>query len=322
MKCSGCSQDFCFDHIAEHRNELSEQLGQCEDQFNEVKIKIEEQKTEPQKNELMKKLDKWEIESIEKIRQMANEIRHELSSCIVEFITDLSLKFQQLTEQIIQCRKANDFSDVEIKFFNEELKRLKDILDNPSDFKIEQDSTTFINKIRLTRKGKSRARFEIVKIKRVIFGDIGTSPLYVLSTIFYYQPSEAQCIGAVSLIVWSLIVAVSIKYGIFILMADNHGECGTFALCGLLTSENSLLSPKTKKMIIVLSLLAGSLLLGDGALTPAVAVLSAVEGVAVEAPKLHNWIVPITVVILVLLFLAQRWGTSKIGVMFGPIMCL
>ncbi|CAF3508776.1 unnamed protein product, partial [Rotaria sp. Silwood2] len=165
MKCSGCSQDFCFDHIAEHRNELSEQLGQCEDQFNEVKIKIEEQKTEPQKNELMKKLDKWEIESIEKIRQMANEIRHELSSCIVEFITDLSLKFQQLTEQIIQCRKANDFSDVEIKFFNEELKRLKDILDNPSDFTIEQDSTTFINKIRLTRKGKSRARFEIVKIK-------------------------------------------------------------------------------------------------------------------------------------------------------------
>ncbi|CAF2519706.1 unnamed protein product [Rotaria sp. Silwood2] len=156
----------------------------------------------------------------------------------------------------------------------------------------------------------------------VIFGDIGTSPLYVLSTIFYYQPSEAQCIGAVSLIVWSLIVAVSIKYGIFILMADNHGECGTFALCGLLTSENSLLSPKTKKMIIVLSLLAGSLLLGDGALTPAVSVLSAVEGVAVEAPKLHNWIVPITVVILVLLFLAQRWGTSKIGVMFGPIMCL
>ncbi|CAF3088143.1 unnamed protein product [Rotaria sp. Silwood2] len=75
-------------------------------------------------------------------------------------------------------------------------------------------------------------------------------------------------------------------------------------------------------MIIVLSLLAGSLLLGDGALTPAVSVLSAVEGVAVEAPKLHNWIVPITVAILVLLFLAQRWGTSKIGVMFGPIMCL
>ncbi|CAF2581158.1 unnamed protein product [Rotaria sp. Silwood2] len=156
----------------------------------------------------------------------------------------------------------------------------------------------------------------------VIFGDIGTSPLYVLSTIFDFQPSEAQCIGAVSLIIWSLIVAVSIKYGIFILMADNFGEGGTFALCGLLTSEKSFLGPRMKKVIIVVSLLAGSLLLGDGALTPAVSVLSAVEGLAVEAPKLQRWIVPITVIILILLFVAQRWGTSKIGVTFGPIMCL
>ncbi|CAF5132832.1 unnamed protein product, partial [Rotaria sp. Silwood1] len=138
--------------MSEHHNELSEQLGQCEDQFNAVKIKIEQQKTEPQKNELMKQIDKWEIESIEKIRQIANEIRHELSLCIIKFASNLDLKLKQLTEQIIQCRKNDDFIDTDVQFFNEELECLKDTLSNPSDIKLEQDSTTFIKKIRLTRK--------------------------------------------------------------------------------------------------------------------------------------------------------------------------
>jgi len=156
----------------------------------------------------------------------------------------------------------------------------------------------------------------------VIFGDIGTSPLYVINTVFTDPPSEADCIGVLSLIIWNLIIVVSIKYGIFILMADNHGEGGTFALCGLLTGEKIQLSSRTKKGITILALAAASLLLGDGALTPAVSILSAIEGVAVEAPDLQNWIVPITVVIILLLFLAQRWGTSKIGITFGPIMLL
>ncbi len=156
----------------------------------------------------------------------------------------------------------------------------------------------------------------------IIFGDIGTSPLYVISTIFDSQPSENQCIGAVSLIIWYLIILVSIKYGIFILMADNYGEGGTFALCALLTGENSQLSRRAKIGITIVALAAASLLIGDGALTPAVSVLSAVEGLAVEAPNLRVWIVPITVIILVLLFFAQRWGTAKIGITFGPIMCL
>ena len=159
----------------------------------------------------------------------------------------------------------------------------------------------------------------------IIFGDIGTSPLYVISTIFNdpnNPPSEAQCIGVLSLIVWSLIVLVSIKYAVFILMADNYGEGGTFALSGLLTGEQSKLSPRAKQVITVVALVAGALLVSDGALTPAVSVLSAIEGVAVEAPQMKVWIVPITVIILVLLFVAQRWGTSKIGVSFGPIMLL
>ncbi|CAF0901121.1 unnamed protein product [Adineta steineri] len=156
----------------------------------------------------------------------------------------------------------------------------------------------------------------------IIFGDIGTSPLYVVNTIFDYQPTEAQCIGAISLIVWNLIVVVSLKYAIFILMADNHGEGGTFALCGLLTDEKIKLSRKIKRGIIIVSLIAASMLLGDGALTPAVSVLSAIEGLTIDVPSLTSWTVPIGVIIIVILFLVQRWGTSKIGIAFGPIMFL
>jgi len=156
----------------------------------------------------------------------------------------------------------------------------------------------------------------------IIFGDIGTSPLYVLNTIFDFQPNESQCIGAVSLIIWNLIVVVSIKYAIFILIADNNGEGGTFALSALLTSDKCSLSLRTKRIITILGIAAASLLLGDGALTPAVSVLSAVEGLAVEAPNLEHYVLPIGIVIIVLLFLVQRWGTSKIGIVFGPIMCI
>ena len=98
----------------------------------------------------------------------------------------------------------------------------------------------------------------------IIFGDIGTSPLYVIRTIFAenHFPTREQCIGAVSLIIWNLIVVVSIKYAIFILMADNHGEGGTFALCGLLTGEHSRLRARAKHVVSVVSIFAASLLLG------------------------------------------------------------
>lgn len=98
----------------------------------------------------------------------------------------------------------------------------------------------------------------------VIFGDIGTSPLYVLRTVFAENPSptDAQCIGAVSLIIWNLIVVVSIKYAVFILMADNLGEGGTFALCGLLTGEKSRLRARAKHVISIVSIFAASLLIG------------------------------------------------------------
>lgn len=98
----------------------------------------------------------------------------------------------------------------------------------------------------------------------IIFGDIGTSPLYVVHTIFAENltPTRQQCIGAISLIIWNLIIVVTIKYAVFILMADNRGEGGTFALCGLLTGENSKLRARAKHIIGIVSILAASLLIG------------------------------------------------------------
>jgi KUP system potassium uptake protein len=99
----------------------------------------------------------------------------------------------------------------------------------------------------------------------IIFGDIGTSPLYVMQTIFAenLKPTHKQCIGAISLILWNLIILVTFKYAIFILMADNRGEGGTFALCGLLTGENSKLRARAKHVISIISILAASLLIGN-----------------------------------------------------------
>jgi len=146
--------------------------------------------------------------------------------------------------------------------------------------------------------------------------------LYVLPTIFdeNKHPTPSQCIGVVSLIIWNLIILVTIKYAVFILIADNRGEGGTFALCGLLTGENSRLRARAKHIVSIVSILAASLLIGDGALTPAISVISAVEGLATTSTSLGKWILPITVCVLIVLFVVQMFGTSKIGLTFAPIM--
>jgi KUP system potassium uptake protein len=163
--------------------------------------------------------------------------------------------------------------------------------------------------------------------------------LYVVHTIFAdnLNPTHQQCIGAISLIIWNLIILVSIKYAVFILMADNRGEGGTFALCGLLTGENSKLRARAKHVISIVSILAASLLIGkrrsliikrkaffsgDGAITPAISVLSAIEGLIITAPSLEKWVVPITVVIIIALFLVQLFGTSKIGIWIDLMRCI
>ena len=160
----------------------------------------------------------------------------------------------------------------------------------------------------------------------VVYGDIGTSPLYALKECFNglhgVEPTPANVVGVLSLIVWSLISVVSVKYIGFILRADNRGEGGILALLALLLQKSSgiLDDERKKKRVIWLALFGAALLYGDGIITPAISVLGAVEGVIVIAPGLERFIVPVTIVLLLVLFSAQRFGTDRVGKAFGPIM--
>lgn len=153
----------------------------------------------------------------------------------------------------------------------------------------------------------------------VVFGDIGTSPLYAMPASLHGLPiTSANVLGVLSLIFWSLILVISTRYvGIF-LNADNHGEGGILALLALLKRKSNQLYP----FLFWLGVMGAGFLLGDGIITPAISVLSAVEGLKVVAPHSANLVVPITVIILLTLFFVQRFGTSKIGVSFGPVLLL
>jgi KUP system potassium uptake protein len=160
----------------------------------------------------------------------------------------------------------------------------------------------------------------------VVFGDIGTSPLYTLQVATKAAspggtPSPEAVLGIVSLIFWSLIIVISIKYAILIMRADNHGEGGILALLALVSPRRAKQS-RRRAVIVVIGLVGATLLYGDGTITPAISVLSALEGLKVDAPQMGRLVVPLTVVILALLFLIQRRGTSWIGGIFGPVMLI
>ena len=157
----------------------------------------------------------------------------------------------------------------------------------------------------------------------VVYGDIGTSPLYALKQCFHgshgIAASPENVLGVVSLIVWSLVFVVSIKYLLFILQADNKGEGGIIALVALLNPWRA--APGSQRhVLMIMGLFGAALLYGDGTITPAISVLSAVEGLTLGTTAFDSLVVPIAVVILVLLFAIQRQGTTKIGALFGPIM--
>ena len=158
----------------------------------------------------------------------------------------------------------------------------------------------------------------------IVFGDIGTSPLYAFKEAAKAASlggvvSPAAVLGIVSLIFWSLIVVISIKYAILIMRADNHGEGGILALLALISPRRARQS-RRRAIMVTVGLVGAALLYGDGAITPAISVLSAIEGIKVDAPQLAILVVPLTVAILVLLFIIQRMGTSWIGGIFGPVM--
>ncbi len=158
----------------------------------------------------------------------------------------------------------------------------------------------------------------------VVYGDIGTSPLYTLKEVFAPSPhqlpaSPDNILGILSLVLWSLIIVVSIKYVVFIMRADNRGEGGIMALIALALRE-ARDNPKRQRMIMMFGILGACMFYGDGMVTPAISVLSAVEGLEVAAPALHAYIVPISLTVLFILFLVQRHGTARVGTLFGPVM--
>lgn len=160
----------------------------------------------------------------------------------------------------------------------------------------------------------------------VVFGDIGTSPLYTIKEVFsvgvHPVPlNEANMFGILSLIVWALIMVVSVKYVAFIMRADNRGEGGIMALLAL-ASRSAAGNIKKQRIIMLLGILGACMFYADGMITPAISVLSAVEGLEVSAPILHPLILPITLVVLFILFWAQSKGTALVGAFFGPVMLL
>src|SRR6478735_2182871 len=159
----------------------------------------------------------------------------------------------------------------------------------------------------------------------VVFGDIGTSPLYALRECLNrahgVSTSHENVFGIVSLVFWALTVVISLKYVAYVLRADNAGEGGILALTALATSTK-ILKPAAHKLALAIGLFGASLLFGDGIITPAISVLSAVEGLGIAAPSLEPLILPIASVILLALFWAQRRGTGSVGAIFGPVMLL
>jgi KUP system potassium uptake protein len=160
----------------------------------------------------------------------------------------------------------------------------------------------------------------------VVFGDIGTSPLYALQAVFNVDGravhvTRANVYGVISLVFWSITMIVSVKYVTFIMRADNDGEGGIMALTALL--DGAKLKRKGLKVaLVMLGILGASLFYGDGAITPAISVLSAVDGLKVATPSLSSIVVPVTIVVLVLLFAIQHFGTGLVGHLFGPVMAI
>ena len=154
----------------------------------------------------------------------------------------------------------------------------------------------------------------------IVFGDIGTSPLYTLKTVFAELGGDAtpdRIFGVLSLVVWTLFVVTTVKYVIVAMSIDNDGEGGILALMSLLGVKR-----RHRPAIVAVGLLGAALIYGDGAITPAISVLSALEGLDIAAPAVKPYVLPAAITILLGLFAAQPLGTSRIGAAFGPIMAV
>ncbi|WP_301102906.1 potassium transporter Kup [Propionivibrio sp.] len=178
---------------------------------------------------------------------------------------------------------------------------------------------------RATTLSKSQQAALALAALGVVYGDIGTSPLYTMKEVFAGNHAipltPENVLGILSLILWSLIIIVSIKYVVFIMRADNRGEGGIMALIAL-ALHDARGKPKREKAIMLAGLLGAGMFYGDGMVTPAISVLSALEGLDVATPAFRPFIIPATLVVLFVLFYYQRRGTASVGALFGPVMLL
>ena len=169
-----------------------------------------------------------------------------------------------------------------------------------------------------------RLRAMVLGAIGVVYGDIGTSPLYTIKQTFGEHgvaPTTTNVLGVLSLVFWSLVLVVSVKYAGFIMRADNKGEGGIMALTAL--AQRSVRSSlRARWWIVVLGLFGAALFFGDGVITPAISVLGAVEGLEILAPRLEHWVVPLSALIIVALFAFQNRGTGRVGMVFAPVMVL
>jgi len=172
---------------------------------------------------------------------------------------------------------------------------------------------------------KQRLSALVIGAIGVVYGDIGTSPLYTLREAFHgahgLPLTSANVLGVLSVIFWALVIVVTFKYVTLVLRADNHGEGGVLALTALV-SRGLEGQPRRRWWLVGFGIFGAAMFYGDGMITPAISVLSAVEGLEVMAPGLHPYVVPTTIGILVALFGIQRHGTGRVGALFGPVMCV
>jgi KUP system potassium uptake protein len=173
--------------------------------------------------------------------------------------------------------------------------------------------------------GRKALHVMVVGAIGVVFGDLGTSPLYTFSEAFGDQHgmpvTTFNVLGVLSLVLWTLLIVVAVKYVTFIMRADNRGEGGIMAMMAL-AQRATRQYPRTRRLVMLAAVLGAALFFGDGVITPSITVLSAVEGLEVAAPTLSHWVVWIAVVVLVTLFLIQKRGTGRVGSIFGPVMCV
>src|SRR5471032_3105277 len=173
---------------------------------------------------------------------------------------------------------------------------------------------------------KSAVSAMVVGALGVVFGDIGTSPLYTLRETFTHgsgmTPTPRHVMGVLSILFWAVTLTVTVKYVTLIMRADNKGEGGVLALATMITQRLSSQTPRARSVVMLFAVIGLALFYGDAIITPAMTVMSAAEGLDIVAPALAGYVVPLSLVILVGLFMLQARGTERVGRLFGPVMLL